>query len=866
MSGLEAYYDRHYSTIYLNVTSLFDGPMFLNMCQHLESTDFGAPNNGGKVDIESILRLHESAEMKLLLHAFLLSNLIFLVQDQLQIDMQTLEVLKNVANIKSILASRLEKNEPNFETLHRLLTSPPPTISVVFDAASSLSTLSSNNPPDIDSMLAETQKILENQVRGLLRRPQYENLFTTPSSQFLHVVSLGYAPMDFTMRMLVAETRENKNFQQPGSKRLQSTSSATPNATFQEHFSAKSVQDLRKWLVAKTHAIHASAHRSGDAGPNSSQVDSSHLHSPHSKKTGAQTKKGGAQNAHKNRSKTFSEGWSLATSQEWFGLSHIILQYLTLQNGVSSSLFDDALDADEIFSNESCAHALQSARGTYFAGLPNTYGSIYHQKRIQLALRVFSSLARGPLTEKLKSKFVAECTAYWNLDHRKCDAVSMTNRPCVHNFHMTREELAEANSSALGLKMTAALAASAPSYSPSSSSSTQKGENSSHAKRRAKMDAKAKNEVPPPSPSTASTVPTKVVVLAHSSEHSSLHRCNCGKNQTTRQDPFTLEAANTTFFSNPECCRYLPSLLEGHLRKMRSGDSSSAQPTEKEDVEDLGLLAMPHSYRVVNFDWEATVMGSTSESLSYNHFEAQKSGEKLSTAPTPSTKIYLSNQSGFEDGMDALLPWSINPNGSMGFTAGMKDTNFSPTSSLPHSTASSESISSTSKQQLLAHIGLEYECPLGHRWFAGAETFSSLGLLPSSSAASQTIDIQSVLETSFLPIYLVCSCGKQTAQLQRIYFATPRDPTVRVTFNLLVHVLGKSIGDHSIDAHDGATPKFPLDSGIPDHLVLPPDHLVCIRLPYIYTLNSKPLLQGSMTDNDQCRFFLEPRSFGLVTS
>lgn len=810
MSGLEAYYDRHHATIYLNVLSLFEGPTFLNMCQSIE----GALASDEEIDVEAWLRSQESAEMKLALHAFLLSNVVLLVQDELEIDLNCFELLKNLANIKSILCSQIEKMDSKLEPLQRLLRSPVPSLSIVFDATNSIQVLRLQ-PSDIDAYINEAQKSLEQQSRALFKRSQFESLFQSPSSQFSHVVHLGPSPIESILATL------NSHNELPTSH------------------SSRSVQDLRRWLVAKMHAIHASAHHIGSTSSSTPQ------------ETEAKKRKKG-----KPRPKTFTEGWSLATSQEWFSLSHSLLQWFCSDIPTSTAFGEGGMDADEIFSAECCRHAVQSARGTYFAGLPSTYGSIYHNKRIQLALRVFNSLARGPLTESTKTEFLAECNAYWNSDHRKCDAVSMTNRPCLHSYHITREEASELHQKSLALKMTAALAASAPSYSPSikgnASSDTAPASSNSRQK-------KEKEGGPISTASSTASTATEPPILPHSSDYKCLHRCNCGKNQTTRSDPFTLEQANTTFYSNPECCRYLPSLLESHLRKIRD-QSDTDGPSQKEDVEDLQLLAMPHSWRLVNLGWEATVIGPKNETLSNTQGSISLSkSQNLSSTLSSNTPAYIAGQSGFYEGFEALLPWSIDLNGSMAFMAANSD---SPTPNF-HTSSSAESTSASSSP--LAYIGLEYECHDGHRWFADVEHIASVGSSPSADTDASrkplSSGIQSLLETSFLPIYSSCKCGKKTAQLQRIYFATPRDPSIRITFNPIVHALGKTALED-----DGTPQKFLLDSGIQDHLVLPQDHVICIRLPYIYTLNNEPLLQGEMDKDSDCRFFLEPRSFGLITT
>jgi hypothetical protein len=827
--------------------------MFLTMCQNISSV-LSSKKSADELDIEAWIHSQELIELKLLLHAFLLSNLVFLVQDTPQLDLQWLELLKNTATLHSLLSSQAEKSPFSKTTFKRLFEGPKPSLSIVFDVTAALQTHKLVTSTTIESFMAETLKNMDAQVRHLVKRPQFESLFQIASTQSIHVVTLGDSPMNAISKMV------------------------NPHHAVSPSETVRGVQTLRKWLVSKIRALQGSAHH---LAAYTEQI------STHSEGDGRRKKQKGS-------AKTLSEGYSLATSQEWFELSQNLLRWIAADPNLNVIIDGADMDPDFIFSEECCRHALEGARGTYFAGLPNTYGSLYHQKRVQLALRVFSSLARGPASFRAKTQFIAECTAYWNNGHRKCDEVSVTNRPCVHNYHLTKVSQSELSISEKSTsKITFELAASAPSYSPSSkpSSSVDMISHSSGSKQ------VSSNWQPnySPSSSTATKSEQEVPIMPHSSDFKALHRCNCGKNQTMRLDPFDLEHANTTFFSNPECCRYLPSLLESQLSLIRAQDAESNQRSLKDGggdgkddfYEDVTPLAMPHSLRLVNLGWEATVMGPIRETLriegpttnlSLSSPNAANSSPESHSSPSSIAK--LSVQTGFVDGYSTLLPWIVNTSGSMGFSSSLDQQLHAPISS-PSIIQDMSNLSSS--QPLLAHIGLEYECHAGHRWFVTPQVLTSLGLMYSSSspatggdssANDPSLDIQSILETSYIPIYTICTCAKKMAQLQRIYIATPRDPSVRITFNLFVQVVGKtknSQGGHTNEASselngDESALKIHLDSGIQDHLILPQDQLVCLRLPYIYTYHDKPLLQGKMSSNAECRFFLEPRSFGLITT
>jgi hypothetical protein len=45
---------------------------------------------------------------------------------------------------------------------------------------------------------------------------------------------------------------------------------------------------------------------------------------------------------------------------------------------------------------------------------------------------VFESIALGPATSHFWTRLVEECTTYWKDGHEMCDAVSLTNQPCIY--------------------------------------------------------------------------------------------------------------------------------------------------------------------------------------------------------------------------------------------------------------------------------------------------------------------------------------------------------------------------------------------------------------------------------------------------
>lgn len=647
-----------------------------------------------------------------------------------------------------------------------------------------------------------------------------------------------------------------------------------------------------------------------------------------------------------------------------------------------------------------------------------------------MALKVYASLARGPSSFHTKSRLLHHCATYWNQGHRKCDALSLTHRPCVHSYHLTKVEEEKAillerrsriaqrpldgdltkedagdngmgessdriearegtkqddrkisslplpsasvdptgganasSSSHLDVhvekkeysassKMMAELAASAPTYSPSTPS-----QSSSLTPSPLKLPSLGDTSptatthlLSAPAASSASPLGLNPPTLQHCSKFKALHRCNCGKSQKVREDPFDLFQANTCFYLHSDCCRHLPSLLEGKYSTMKPKEREGTLEGE-EGVLSRSPLRHPHQHpqQHAYASWEAIVIGPTSEAIEREANGNEKANRASSLPPSPSAHplvlpqggASLVGQTGFVEGYASLLRWSVkssfgapssapNPSSDLSDPSTVPTTAKSPreskvsSSGQPHTLTTPSSSPTTSdplnsdegETPLDAYLGFEYECQAGHRWLATPTVFAALGLVPPPfDPSAPDLDLQHLLESSYIPIYCLCTCGKKTAQLQRLYIATPLHPSLRITFNLLVQIHGKATQEGldaltpSSEGHQGrppkiqkqagdraslaptttfnakeivntpdkthASPSYPaatplprihLDSGLSDHLILPPGQLICLRLPYIYAHLDEPLIQEKMTYNSECRFFLEPHSFGLVAT
>ncbi|KAG2662674.1 uncharacterized protein LOC120650425 isoform X2 [Panicum virgatum] len=88
------------------------------------------------------------------------------------------------------------------------------------------------------------------------------------------------------------------------------------------------------------------------------------------------------------------------------------------------------------FSSSWCQRVLPAAKELYLKGLPAFYTTRMHEVQLQMALRSFCSMVKGPAVRLFSKKLEDECQTIWESGRQQCDAVSLTGRPCMHRRHV----------------------------------------------------------------------------------------------------------------------------------------------------------------------------------------------------------------------------------------------------------------------------------------------------------------------------------------------------------------------------------------------------------------------------------------------
>jgi hypothetical protein len=150
-----------------------------------------------------------------------------------------------------------------------------------------------------------------------------------------------------------------------------------------------------------------------------------------------------------------------------------------------------------------------------------------------------------------------------------------------------------------------------------------------------------------------------------------------------------------------------------------------------------------------------------------------------------------------------------------------------------------------------AYIGIEYECPLGHRSFASPDLVAAMMGLKSYVKGGK-VDVDRLLSEQELPVFIACPCGKNSlAQLQRIYFVSPElssslrfsiNPTVQ--FSIPSEAMGvKLSASGSKLPSESAAPTIAFRLGTQVVISGSEYSITVIRFPYVYSTPRKPLVQ-----------------------
>ncbi|XP_063540160.1 nonsense-mediated mRNA decay factor SMG8 [Cydia strobilella] len=166
--------------------------------------------------------------------------------------------------------------------------------------------------------------------------------------------------------------------------------------------------------------------------------------------------------------------FELPAASTWRSAAQALAPLYLESPAAEGGALHDSLATDVRFSHARCAKVLPIAQASYAEGLPAHYSSQHHAHKVSVALGVLHTMARGPVAGAAEARLRAACTAAWR-SRSLCEAPSLTAHPCIHPEHDNSKE--------------------------------------------------------------------------HSSGVRYISACNCGRSKCSRDDPYTVKAANCTFYT-----------------------------------------------------------------------------------------------------------------------------------------------------------------------------------------------------------------------------------------------------------------------------------------------------------------------------
>ncbi|CAG8434596.1 6983_t:CDS:10 [Ambispora gerdemannii] len=481
----------------------------------------------------------------------------------------------------------------------------------------------------------------------------------------------------------------------------------------------------------------------------------------------------------------------------------------------------DCIQINNRFSASHCAQVLRKAVDVYLLESPTYYTKQYHEIKLEHALGFYMSSARGPCVQEYAQKLRLECQNIWEHGRQKCEYESLTGHQCVLGANHDTDS---------------------------------------------KTDENAKK------------------LVKHRSAFQTLHACNCGRTRREREDPFDLLEANIKFFKFDDCCQteddnlfHLPLVKNKPSDKnmwslIHLGSSTIYDPKVGLDKWDgfvtnanflLSWNIMLSEHNQADTAQVKDVNGLGTDAVDLYNMNCEIDERRISTVPNKAGKeTFEASKIIIKDSTDwplltsenAAQPWmaQLDFNGDSNenvqqishdtnnIQSSSKDSKNGDYSKDKRSRRSTKIAQKKEREKTPAntslnnqnfsrgYVGVEYECPNGHRFMSCGE-----GQVCKHGHINHAQESAKDLLEKDLPIFILCPCNNTlngpptvTAQLQRIIIVTPDPP--------LLAILNPSIKDLNNQDVE-MSPILNLDdrqqSQI-NEIILPSKSMTVLRLPY----------------------------------
>ncbi|CAJ0828151.1 11097_t:CDS:10 [Entrophospora sp. SA101] len=114
-----------------------------------------------------------------------------------------------------------------------------------------------------------------------------------------------------------------------------------------------------------------------------------------------------------------------------FGKEILEKKSFNLIDDVIKRRLQDCLQINDRFSANHCAQALRKAIDIYLLESPTYYPQKYHKMKLEHAMQFYLASARGPCIQEYAQKLQIECQNIWERGRQKCEKKSLSGHECV---------------------------------------------------------------------------------------------------------------------------------------------------------------------------------------------------------------------------------------------------------------------------------------------------------------------------------------------------------------------------------------------------------------------------------------------------
>ncbi|XP_013398523.1 protein SMG8 [Lingula anatina] len=812
MCTIEGHLDESQQVLFLHLLSGYDTYILADMCEKASDT----LNTKG---YNTFWQQEDHQHARALLFLFSVSHIIMLVNAGQSFDVSYVRLFRTLDSIRQKLLPSVTDILKAFPVSKDWMMSGrlcSPRVLFVFDKC----TIAEERGEDRSrgqeiASIKKLQHAIEDQIYRVLRKSRVitnisnNSLFAVPANQEFVFVQTPHGvmedPASFYMNLLKDNCTVTRDSESPRTRSYQMLRRCNMNNNSSAANNSSSTS--------------AVSHRSSSSGSHSfKEFLTQHIE--------LALTKGFNDNVGRNPVPALFE---LPTINMWLRVASKLYEFFTIDQKDTKvrphfNTLKSLLEIDTRFSDGRCSKVIPVAETTYQEGLPKHYTRAVHLAKLSQAKRVFAQHARGPAFDKYLQQLEEECEKIWKNGRQLCEHVSLTGSPCIHELHRlpSSEETPEnghlpVKSHSSQVKTRAACncgqkqgdrddpfdqkSANYTFYQNLERQCCEKLQHhhfpAYHAAPQEDATAQASAEDVPrqDNPSLEPVIAALGnLSLPHSSEQSlevdDLFPTGERLSQQPSQPQPPLLEGNSTSQQVPED----PAIVEiGTVSSVKTSDREGL--TEKLNADFLtGMLhsCSPPGVLPKYPAWSLVCLATYS---SYS----------------PVTGI---DQPGFMHGSNYLLPWDILVKGDREKWPAINE---APGGKKGKNKRGQKSIPEPAEINMKVYLGLEYECPRGHRFFcSGPEKIIKV---PGSGPPK---DNANKLLSNDMPLYFPCHCRSSKglmAQLMRIYIATPEGPT-NISINPRIQPAPLPCPVF-MPSHDGA-------------IVLPQGGIWVLRLPYVY--------------------------------